>query len=168
MQQQSDRLPAGFYKKTEMSLVTDIIFVKAIRSNTELVAELPAGDVYNTAIALPDEQAENAPLPYIIVTFDGLNNQDTTKDSSYNGLTDQVTIGIEIAAATRAQLAIFSVGVRNTIAEYFQEHVADTEDDDYALIPNSYQFQAGAVQYDSLKPCFWQRLTFVCDTDIDE
>ena len=38
-----------------MSLQTDIIFVKALRSNAELIEQLPAGDVYNTAIALPDE-----------------------------------------------------------------------------------------------------------------
>ena len=77
-----------------MSLITDAIFVKALRSNAALIAELPAGDVYNTSIALPDEDADNAPLPYVIVSFDGLNNQDTTKDNDYNGLTDTVTIGI--------------------------------------------------------------------------
>ena len=51
-----------------MSLITDAIFVKALRSNAALIAQLPAGDVYNTAIALPDEDADNAPLPYIIVS----------------------------------------------------------------------------------------------------
>ena len=51
-----------------MSLKTDIIFVNAIRSNDELIALLPAGDVYNTTIALPEPEALNAPLPYIIVS----------------------------------------------------------------------------------------------------
>ena len=52
-----------------MSLITDAIFVKALRSNTELIEQLPAGDVYNTAIALPEEEADNASVPYIIVSF---------------------------------------------------------------------------------------------------
>ena len=150
-----------------MSLITDAIFVKALRSNASLIAALPAGDVYNTAIALPDEEADNVPLPYVIVSFDGLNNQDYTKDTDYDGLTDNVTIGIEISAETRPKLGELAVMIRKTIADYFREHSQDTEDEDYVLIPNAYTVQAQPVQYDSLKPCYWQRLTFQCDTDPD-
>lgn len=151
-----------------MSLLTDIIFVKALRANAELMEQLPAGNVYNTSIALPDEDIDNAPLPYIIVSYDGLNNQDTTKDSSYEGVTDMVTIGIEIAAKTRPQLAELAIKVRKTIQDYFQEHVYDMRDEDYKLIPDSYQLHAQAVQYDSLKPCYWQQLMFQCVTSIDD
>lgn len=150
-----------------MSLQTDIIFVKALRSNADLIAQLPAGDVYNTAIALPDEKIDNAEVPYIIVSFDGLNNQDSTKDSSFDGLTDMVTVGIEIAAKTRPQLAELAIMVRDTIRDYFRQHVASRDDEDYQLIPNSYQLQAQQVQYDSLKPCYWQQLAYQCDTDPD-
>jgi hypothetical protein len=150
-----------------MSLQTDIIFVKALRSNADLMAQLPAGDVYNTAIALPDEDADNAEVPYIIVSFDGLNNQDSTKDSSFDGLTDMVTVGIEIAAKTRPQLAELAIMVRDTIRDYFRQHVTLRDDEDYELIPNSYQLQAQQVQYDSLKPCYWQQLAYQCDTDPD-
>lgn len=151
-----------------MSLQTDIIFVKALRSNADLIAQLPAGDVYNTAIALPDEEADNAEVPYIIVSYDGLNNADTTKDSAYEGLTDTVTIGMEIAAKTRPQLAALAIMARQTIETYFQQHVGNPQDEDYDLIPNSYTLAAQPVQYDSMKPCFWQRLTFTCDTNKDE
>ena len=150
-----------------MSLQTDIIFVKALRSNAELIAQLPAGDVYNTTIALPDEDLNNAEVPYVIVSFDGMNNQDFTKDNSFDGLTDMVTIGIEIAAKSRPQLAELAIMVRNTIRDYFRQHAADPEDEDYELIPNSYQVQAQPVQYDSLKPCYWQQLVFACDTNAD-
>jgi hypothetical protein len=150
-----------------MSLQTDIIFVKALRSNADLMAQLPAGDVYNTAIALPDEDADNAEVPYIIVSYDGLNNQDSTKDSSFDGLTDMVTVGIEIAAKTRPQLAELAIMVRDTIRDYFRQHVTLRDDEDYELIPNSYQLQAQQVQYDSLKPCYWQQLAYQCDTDPD-
>lgn len=150
-----------------MSLQTDIIFAKALRSNADLIAQLPAGDVYNTAIALPDEDADNAKVPYIIVSYDGLNNQDSTKDSSFDGLTDMVTVGIEIAAKTRPQLAELAIMVRDTIRDYFRQHVTLRDDEDYELIPNSYQLQAQQVQYDSLKPCYWQQLAYQCDTDPD-
>lgn len=168
MQQQGNDCLPWFLTSKDMSLQTDIVFVKALRSNATLIQQLPAGDVYNTTIALPDEEAENAPLPYVIVSFDGLNNQDTTKDSSYEGLTDTVTIGIEIAAETRPQLAAFAIMVRQTIAAYFAEHVQDVQDEDYALIPNAYTTSAQGVQYDSWKPCFWQRLSYQCETSPDE
>lgn len=151
-----------------MSLITDAIFVKALRSNADLIAQLPAGDVYNTAIALPDEDADNAPLPYVIVSFDGLNNQDTTKDNDYDGLTDTVTIGIEIAAETRPKLGELARIVRKTLREYFREHQGDDSDEDYQLIPDDMTFSAQPVQYDSLKPCYWQQLTYQCDTKPDD
>ena len=150
-----------------MSLITDAIFVKALRSNADLIAALPAGDVYNTAIALPDEDADNAEVPYIIVSFDGLNNQDATKDDDYEADTDQVQIGIEIAAKTRPQLGELARSVRKTLREYFREHQGDDSDEDYQLIPEDMTLQAGGVQYDSLKPCYWQQLTYQCDTNID-
>jgi len=151
-----------------MSLITDAIFVKALRSNAALIAQLPAGDVYNTAIALPDEDADNAPLPYVIVSFDGLNNQDTTKDNDYDGLTDTVTVGIEIAAETRPKLGELARSVRKTLREYFREHQDDDSDEDYQLIPDDMTLSAQPVQYDSLKPCYWQQLTYQCDTKPDD
>ena len=150
-----------------MSLLTDIIFVKALRSNAELIGQLPAGDVYNTAIALPDEEAENAPLPYIIVSFDGLNNQDTTKDDAFESESDSVQIGITICAGEREELGEMSVAVRTTIREYFREHYGDTTDEDFALIPDDITLNAQGVQYDSMKPCFWQVLNYQCDTETD-
>ena len=148
-----------------MSLQTDIIFAKALKSNADLMAQLPAGNVYNTAIALPDEEADNAAVPYIIVSFNGLNNQDTTKDSAYQGLTDTVTIGITIAARTRVELADLAIEARQAIGRYLQAQRPG--DEDYELVPREIQLQAQGVQYDSLKPCYWQELTYQCDTNPD-
>ena len=150
-----------------MSLITDAIFVKALRSNAALIAALPAGDVYNTAIALPDEDADNAPLPYVIVSFDGLQNQDQTKDDDFEAESDSVQIGVTVCAETRPQLGELAMAVRRTVREYFREHQGDDSDEDYALIPEDMALQAGGVQYDSLKPCYWQQLTYQCDTNID-
>ena len=148
-----------------MSLQTDIIFAKALKSNTDLMTELPAGNVYNTAIALPDEEADNAPVPYIIVSFNGLVNQDFTKDNQFEGRTDAVTIGITIAARTRAELADLAIKARQTIVNYLQAQCPG--DEDYELVPAIIQLQAQGVQYDSLKPCYWQELTYQCGTDPD-
>ena len=146
-----------------MSLQTDIIFVKALRANADLMAHLAAGDVYNTTIALPDEDLDNAPLPYVIVSFDGLTNDVETKDDPYEGDSDNVTISIEIAAKTRTELGRLAEAVRHQVHDYFVE--ADSTDDDFNLVPLDYQLSAQAVNYDSLKPCYWQVLTYQCDTN---
>lgn len=147
-----------------MSLQTDIIFVRALRENTELIAKLPAGDVYNTAIALPEEDAENAPLPYIIVSFDGLTNDQTTKDG-YESDYDTVNIGVEVAAATRDQLFDLTQSVRDTVLSFFESLQSDPTDDDFSLVPLDYQLSATGVRYDDQKPCYWQILNYQCDTN---
>ena len=123
--------------------------------------------MYNTTIALPDEDIDNAPLPYVIVSFDGLQTQDQTKDDDFEAESDNVQIGVTVCAETRPQLGELAMAVRKTLREYFREHQGDDSDDDFALIPEDMTLQAGAVQYDSLKPCYWQQLTYQCDTNID-
>lgn len=147
-----------------MSLLTDIIFVKALQSNTTLLGKLAAGDVYNTSIALPDQDLDNAPIPYVIVSFDGLVNDQSTKDT-FEGETDTVQISVEIAAKNRKQLGELATLVRRTIREYFSEVDEDSEDAD--LVPYDYQFSADRVQYDPLKPCHWQILRWQCDTNAE-
>lgn len=148
-----------------MSLKTDIIFVKALQSNSTLMDELAAHNVHNTAIGLPDEELDNAPLPYIIVRFDGLQNKDDTKDNDFEGDTDMVNIGITICAENRAQLADMAEEVRATIRDYFIANRGDDSDEDFELIPNSMVLSAGGVMYDPQKPCHWQELTYQCDTN---
>jgi hypothetical protein len=146
-----------------MSLLTDIIFVKALRANTDLMQQLAAGDVYNTSIALPDEDLDNAPLPYVIVSFDGLTNDVETKDDPYEGDSDNVTISIEIAARTRTELGRLAEAVRHQVHDYFVND--DQTDEDSDMIPLDYQFSAQQVNYDQMKPCYWQVLTYQCDTN---
>ena len=146
-----------------MSLQTDIIFVKALRANADLMAQLAAGDVYNTAIAMPDEDLDNAPLPYAIVTFDGLTNDIDTKDDPFESDSDSVNISIEIAAKTRNELGQLAEAIRRQVHQYFIN--ADPTDEDYELVPTDYQFSAQAVNYDQMKPCYWQVLSYQCDTN---
>ena len=146
-----------------MSLQTDIIFVKALRADEELMVKLAAGDVYNTAIALPDEDLDNAPLPYVIVSFDGLTNDIDTKDDPFESDSDAVNISIEIAARTRTELGQLAEAVRHQVHDYFVE--AEITDDDFNLVPLDYQFSAQQVNYDQMKPCYWQVLSYQCDTN---
>lgn len=146
-----------------MGLQTDIIFTRALQSNSALMEQLPAGDVYNTSIPLPDEELDNAPIPFIIVAFDGLTNDQSTKDG-YEGFYDSVTISVDVVAKTRKQLGELTEEVRSTIREYF-ENIEET-DELFDLIPNDYQFSASGVQYDWEKPCYFQTLSWQCDVNV--
>lgn len=139
-------------------LHTDIAFHRALSANTALM-QIAGQRIYNTAIPLPDEDLPNVPVPYIIVTFDGLTNDAGSKDDPFEGDSDTVTIGVEVTATSRAALADLMQTVRDTIHDYFVER-GDVETD----IPDDYQLSASAVQYDAMKPCFWQMLTYQCDT----
>ena len=136
-----------------MSLATDSIFIAALKSSEDIMQAI-GGRLYGTAIPLPDEEADNVPVPYIIVTFDGLNNQTQTKDEKYEGCYDTVQIGVEVVGKSLAALHELTQNVRDAILSYFKEN--DTPIDEYT-------FTADAVQYDSLKPCFWQVLRYQCD-----
>ena len=136
-----------------MSLATDSIFIAAIQSNPALVEQI-GGRLYGTAIPLPDEDADNVPVPYIIVAFDGLNNQNETKDDVYESNYDTVNIGVEVTGETIDKLHELTKAVRDTILSYFRSHETDISD---------YTFSADAIQYDSLKPCYWQTLRYQCE-----
>lgn len=146
-----------------MSLCTDIIFVRAIKSDANILARLDSHDVYNTAIAMPDAELDNAPLPYAIVTNDGMTNDQSTKDT-FEGEYDTVGIGIEVAARTRKELAELVADIRKTVREFF-ENLPD-DDAQYDLVPLDYQLSAEPVRYDPMKPCYWQIMHYQCDTKI--
>lgn len=141
-------------KPQAMSLHTDSTFIKAIRSNSDLMEDI-SNRLYSTAIPLPDEELANTPCPFIIVTFDGLNNDSLTKDDM-EGDTDNVSIGINITGNDPEQLHTLTETVRETVREYMGDEETDVID---------YQFSAGAIQYDDLRKCYWQVLRYQCETE---
>ena len=145
-----------------MSLITDKVFYNALRSNAELMARVE-GRIESTSIPVPDEKFENTPLPYIIITFDGLQNEGFTKDNSFEGNEDKVQVSIEVAADTRDDLGDIMQTIRQTVIDYFEG--IEESDNDWPLVPNNYTFAAGAIGYDSMKPCYYQTLTYNCDTN---
>lgn len=111
--------------------------------------------LYGTAIPVPEEDIVNEPIPYLIVMFDGLNNEGQTKDNPFEGDSDVVNISVLATAKTLDALHGLTAMVREVIKTYLTEN--DTEVEDYV-------FSADAIQYDDLKPCYLQVLRYQCDT----
>ena len=133
-----------------MSLQTDIIFYRAIVED-EAIVEATGGRIYNTAIPLPDEQLNNVPAPYVVITYDGMSNDPGSKDDPYEGITDTVQIGIEVVANNTAVHDFFCA--------------AEPLDEDFVLVPDDYAITASPVQYDQYKPAYWQQLRYSCSTE---
>ena len=146
-----------------MSLITDKVFYNALRSNAALMAQV-GGRIESTSIPVPDEEFLNEPVPFIIITFDGLQNEGFTKDNSFEGENDKVQVSIEVAAQSRDELGQIMTDIRQTVIDYFEDDEGHAWDD-YDYIPTNYTFTASAVGYDSEKPCYYQTLTYNCDTN---
>ena len=153
-----------------MSLITDAIFVKALRSNAELIEQLPAGDFYNN-VAYPDADMENVQLPYVIVNNDGGNNVEETKDDNFEGTIDNVAISIRVVARSRQELANMVLAVRETVHDYItaaaERNEAGTGTGDDNLCPEDYNFSFSEVANDMQKPSFTQILNYQCRTSND-
>ena len=136
-----------------MGLSTDSIFIYALSASEDIMQAVD-GRIYGTAIPLPDEEADNVPVPYIIVTFNGLNNVDETKDDMYESDYDSVNIGIEVIGKTLGHLHDLTEMVRNVIHQHFVQNETPVE---------GYQFSAQPIIFDSEKPGYWQVLNYQCE-----
>lgn len=137
-----------------MSLATDSIFIAAL-STSEDVMDIISSRLYGTAIPMPDEDADNVPPPYVIVSFNGLTNDSQTKDCPYEGDTDSVQIGIEVTAESLGQLHDLTQLIREVVLDYM-ENLDDNPVTDY-------QMSAQPIVYDPDKPCYWQVLNYQCE-----
>ena len=137
-----------------MGLDTSTLFYRILSGNAEL-EKLTDGRIYSIAIPMPEENINKSLVPWVIILFDGLNNDDATKDDPFESSTDTVQISIEIAAQTPDDLMDLAQLVRDTIHdEMVNGHTFDSIYD--------YKFSASAMQYDDLTPCFYTRLSYSC------
>ena len=131
-------------------LNTDKFFWDALRTDAS-VTRATGGRIFNTARPTIEEKHDR--VPYVIITFDSLTNDETTKDDEAESPYDSVNVSILCVANDREQLARLTQAVRDRNREYMLD-----KGDSYGI--EDWQFSAGAVMYDELKPCFYQSLNY--------
>lgn len=136
-----------------MGLATDDIFVAALANSEDCMSAFD-GRIYEVDIPIPDTDEDNTPVPYVIVTFDGLENDPGSKDTMYESDEDKVEIGVKIVAKTIGQLHDLTQMVRDTIKDYLIANRTAIDD---------YQFSADPSFYDGQKPCYHQLLKYHCE-----
>ena len=143
-----------------MSLSTDLLFFQALKTS-KLILSRTGKRVYNTDIECPPDDLKNVPVPYIIITFDGMRNTPLVMDEFMEeGNEDEVTIGIMTVAKDRERLAELVEEVRRVVREYFSSSTDVLESNGISQLILS--LSAGPVNFDYTGPCYWQTLTYQC------
>lgn len=130
-----------------------------------------SGHVVSTCFEVSPTEADNTPLPYIIVTDDGFQNQVESKDDSWEGTEDRVSVGVEVAAESPQEVKRLIKMVRQSVASYIgqmYDNGDDTPEDDGEDIPELDSLSSDGLAWDWTKPCYYQRLTYQCITKTEE
>ena len=143
-----------------MKQVDEIIY-DAIRADEELMTAI-SGHVVSTCFEVSPTDADNTPLPYIIVTDDGFQNQVETKDDGWEGTEDRVSVGVEVAAESPQEVKRLIRMVRQAVASYIEQMYDDGED-----TPELDSLSSDGLAWDWTKPCYYQRLTYQCITNTE-
>ena len=143
-----------------MKQVDEIIY-DAIRADEELMTAI-SGHVVSTCFEVSPTDADNTPLPYIIVTDDGFQNQVESKDDGWEGTEDRVSVGVEVAAESPQEVKRLIKMVRQSVASYIEQMYDDGED-----IPELDSLSSDGLAWDWTKPCYYQRLTYQCITNTE-
>lgn len=141
----------------------DEIIYDAICADAALM-EAIGNRVVSTCFEVSPEDHDNTPLPNIIVTDDGFQNQTGTKDNVWESGEDRVQVTVDVAADSPKEVKRLIRKVRRAIENQIILMSAANE-----RIPELESLSSGGVAWDWMKPCYYQHLTYQCTTlsDID-
>ena len=138
-----------------MKQVDEIIY-DAIQADAALMTAID-GRVVSTCFEVSPDETDNTPLPNIIVTDDGFQNQDTTKDSVWEGEDDEVQVTVDIAAKSPNEVKDLVRMVRRAVSRYISGMYGNHE-----AIPELDKLSSDGLQWDWMRPCYYQKLTYNC------
>ena len=152
-----------------MKQVDEIIY-DAIKADSGIMAEIayqkPDGStgyaIVSTCFEVPPDEMDNTPLPNIIITDDGFQNQQTSKDNVWEACEDQVQVTVDVAAASPQEVKALIRNVRRAVEQYICTLYDNGED-----IPELESLSSDGLAWDWMKPCYYQKLTYQCITKAD-
>ena len=143
-----------------MKQVDELIY-DAIQADETLMTAI-GGRVVSTCFEIPPDELDNTPIPNIIITDDGMQNNITTKDCVWEGGEDQVQVTVDVAAASPEEVKAIMRRVRKAVEVYMASLGSD--------MPELVNLTAGQMAWDWMKPCYYKPLIYQCVTkaDIDD
>mgnify|MGYP002508581061 CR=1 FL=1 len=147
-----------------MKSIDEIIY-EALKADEQLTT-ITGDRVMSTCIEVPPTDADNTPLPYIIVTDDGFQNQNGTKDCVWESGEDRVQVTVDVAADSPKEVKRLIRMVRRAV----ENHIILMSATD-GCIPELDSLSSNGIAWDWMKPCYYQQLSYQCtvpsETDID-
>jgi hypothetical protein len=140
-----------------MKQVDELIY-DAITADETLMAII-GGRVVSTCFEIPPDELDNTPIPNIIITDDGMQNNVTTKDCVWEGAEDQVQVTVDIAAASPSEVKQIMRMVRKAVEVYMASLGNE--------MPTLVSLTAGELAWDWMKPCYYKPLIYQCITKAD-
>lgn len=144
-----------------MTFDTDLLIYNALKADGEIM-EATNGRIISTCIEVPPTEKDNTPLPYIIVGYDGMNEDNSNKDASFGTDNDIEDVFVEVSASSRNALVPLMRRIRKCVHDYMVAAQERGED-----VPEDYSVSASGVAWDWTKPCYYQTMNFHCSTNND-
>jgi len=139
----------------------DELFFNALMADADLVLAV-GGRIESTCFEVSPDEQDNTQLPCIIVTDDGLTNNQTTKDTEWESDEDRVQASVEVDGRDPKEVKQLIRMVRKAIANYIASLYDKGEE-----IPNLQSVQTNGVAWDWMKPCYHSTITYQCDIEND-
>ena len=139
-------------------IVADIAVIKSL-NRSDALTTLVENRIFNTMRPEYDEQEDK--IPYIVVTYEGMTNDNDNKDS-IEGDEDVERVNVLIVAQDRVQLSNIINEARTAIRDYLGGDAFDS----YGIA--DYSVSASAVLGDWTVPCVYQSLNYTISTSLTQ
>ena len=145
----------------------DEIFYDALLADESLMTLIGGkGRVTSTCFEVPPDMDDQTPLPNIIITDNGFTNNESTKDTLWEGSEDIVQVGVDVAGRSTNEVKTIIRKVRLAIGRHIASLYNDGEE-----TPELESLTSDGVAWDWMKPCYYQKLIYQCiinNTEDDE
>lgn len=139
----------------------DKILFDAITADSELLQAV-GGRVKSTCFEVSPDEQDNTPLPYIVIRDLGKQPAQTTKDDEWMPSLWNVGAGIEVGANSPNEVDAIVMKAMKDVANYMQ-----TLEGDVPYLNEGFP-QTQGVQWDWMKPCYWDLAQYQCDVEYTE
>lgn len=138
----------------------DKLIYDALAANETLMTII-GGRLRGKCFEVPPDEQDNVPLPYIVVTDDGDDEQLETKDCMWMPSEVTAQVSVIVSGNSDNEVHMLISFCRQIIADYME-----SEDLPYRETPQPRSIRRQGKQWDWLKPCTWDTLNYQCDVSL--
>ena len=145
-------------------LKLDQLIFNAICADSELMTTI-GNRVESTCFEVSPDAKDNTPLPYIVIRDEGKQPAQATKDDDWMPSMWQMGAAIEVGAKEPKEVDDIAMMAMRAVNNYITDLYNQGE-----YIPNLLEGfpKTDGVQWDWMKPCYWDLVHYVCDVQNNE